>query len=154
MGTVRTYEGHRYQAVFDGYGGVDIQRVPKMWQEPISIAYRQGDDAATLERELNQPLPSGSVYRSEEERNDTLLDQYEPDYPDIDLLSATMEAEGVEVFEVRHADDGRDREGLPVDWYWWYCMPGYLPSSDPSGPFASEEAAMRDAYDTPGMPGY
>ena len=33
--------------------------------------------------------------------------------------------------------DWRDGEGdlMGEGWYWWYCMPGYLPSSDPYGAF-------------------
>lgn len=30
-------------------------------------------------------------------------------------------------------------------WYYWYCMPGCLPDSEPNGPFATEELALADA---------
>ena len=26
-------------------------------------------------------------------------------------------------------------------WYWWWCLPGCLPSSEPYGPFATEGEA-------------
>lgn len=29
-------------------------------------------------------------------------------------------------------------------WYWWVCLPGCLPDSDPNGPFESFEAAVKD----------
>ena len=29
--------------------------------------------------------------------------------------------------------------------YWWSCLPGCLPDSDPVGPFASIELALEDA---------
>lgn len=32
-------------------------------------------------------------------------------------------------------------------WYYWYCLPGCLPDSDPVGPFDSYEAALEDAQD-------
>lgn len=32
-------------------------------------------------------------------------------------------------------------------WYWWTCVPGCLPDSDPSGPFPTERKAARDALD-------
>ena len=30
-------------------------------------------------------------------------------------------------------------------WYWWACLPGCLPDGEPSGPFESEEEAIKDA---------
>jgi len=30
-------------------------------------------------------------------------------------------------------------------WYWWACSPGYLPDSDPTGPFAYSQQAHQDA---------
>jgi hypothetical protein len=35
------------------------------------------------------------------------------------------------------ADDG--------GWFWWACLPGCLPDSDPSGPFQTEREALDDA---------
>lgn len=32
-------------------------------------------------------------------------------------------------------------------WYWWSCFPGYLPDSEPFGPFATETEALADAQD-------
>lgn len=32
-----------------------------------------------------------------------------------------------------------------VGWYWWTCMPGCTPDSEPQGPFNSEEEAHEDA---------
>lgn len=32
-------------------------------------------------------------------------------------------------------------------WYWWTCLPGCLPDSEPSGPFDTEEDALQDAQD-------
>ncbi len=48
-----------------------------------------------------------------------------------------------EVF--RHPEDydlGTDEE---PGWYYWYCMPGCLPDSDPMGPFETREAAHADS---------
>jgi len=38
-------------------------------------------------------------------------------------------------------------ELLPVGWYWWACFPGCIPDGDFSGPFETEEEAIRDAND-------
>jgi hypothetical protein len=35
--------------------------------------------------------------------------------------------------------------GLDEGWYYWHCLPGCLPDSDPIGPFESEEKAIEDA---------
>lgn len=51
--------------------------------------------------------------------------------------------------EVFWADAGAfehwDEEELPAGYYWWVCLPGCLPDSDPSGPFKSAEEAIKDA---------
>ena len=40
-----------------------------------------------------------------------------------------------------------DSEGNPVvpGWYWWTCLPGCLPDSEPNGPFVTREEALADA---------
>lgn len=30
-------------------------------------------------------------------------------------------------------------------WYWWYCLPGCMPDSDPFGPFDTWQEAEADA---------
>jgi len=42
---------------------------------------------------------------------------------------------------------GTDDEPLAVGWYWWSCMPGCLPDSEPIGPFETEAEALADAQD-------
>ncbi len=32
-------------------------------------------------------------------------------------------------------------------WYYWACMPGCLPDSDPVGPFATQAEALADAQE-------
>ena len=32
-------------------------------------------------------------------------------------------------------------------WFYWYCLPGCMPDSDPIGPFATEAEAIADAQD-------
>ena len=48
------------------------------------------------------------------------------------------------------ADGWLDDDGnvLPAGWYYWTCLPGCLPDSDPIGPFESEEAAVADAQES------
>ena len=36
---------------------------------------------------------------------------------------------------------------FPSGWYWWACYPGCLPDGDPSGPFLTEQEAIKDATD-------
>lgn len=32
-------------------------------------------------------------------------------------------------------------------WYWWACMPGYMPDGDPMGPFETKQEAIADAQE-------
>lgn len=41
-----------------------------------------------------------------------------------------------------------DGEVRPEGWYYWACLPGCLPDSDPVGPFDTEQEAIDDAQDT------
>jgi len=34
---------------------------------------------------------------------------------------------------------------FPPGFYWWSCLPGCLPDSDPFGPFETEQEAVADA---------
>ena len=56
----------------------------------------------------------------------------------------------LEVFWMSAEDiavDWIDGDGDPMGpgWYWWTCLPGCLPDSDPFGPYDSEDAALLDA---------
>jgi len=46
----------------------------------------------------------------------------------------------------RIAEDDVMRDQDP-GWYYWFCLPGCLPDSDPIGPFDSEQEAIADAQD-------
>jgi hypothetical protein len=35
--------------------------------------------------------------------------------------------------------------GTGSGWFWWACLPGYLPDIPPHGPFATSYGAYRDA---------
>ncbi len=64
--------------------------------------------------------------------------------PDVETFYRTKTA--------NKADGWIDEDGDPYDagWYFWFCLPGCLPDSDPSGPYPSEQAAIdacRDMYD-------
>lgn len=39
----------------------------------------------------------------------------------------------------------RDAAQQMQGWYYWYCFPGCLPDSEPTGPFKSEDEAIKDA---------
>lgn len=59
--------------------------------------------------------------------------------PDVETMFRT-EAEN-------KADGWVDSDGdpMPGGWYWWTCLPGCMPDSDPIGPFATEAEAVEDA---------
>lgn len=50
----------------------------------------------------------------------------------------------IEVFEATS-----DMDPLEPGWYFWYCLPGCLPDSDPCGPYATaaeaETAALKES---------
>lgn len=70
-------------------------------------------------------------------------------YSDPSRESETYALPDVEVFyaaagELQWEDQ---QEPSEAGWYWWTCMPGCMPDSDPFGPFETEEAAVEDAQD-------
>ena len=36
-------------------------------------------------------------------------------------------------------------------WWYWFCLPGCMPDSEPFGPFATEAEALDDARETAGV---
>lgn len=57
--------------------------------------------------------------------------------------------------EVFHADAGElEWEGMEgpseAGWYYWTCLPGCTPDSDPYGPFDTEAEALKAARDSAG----
>ena len=68
--------------------------------------------------------------------------------PDIETFYVSEEeaAHNREKVNIEHESD----EGLTTSagWYWWSCFPGCLPDGDASGPFDTEEEAIKDSqYD-------
>jgi hypothetical protein len=55
-------------------------------------------------------------------------------------------------FEVFWHDRQHDAEGeeYASGWYWIACFPGCLPDGEPTGPFATEDDARRDAQNEDG----
>ena len=55
----------------------------------------------------------------------------------------------IEVFQVPEDYQPETDDGTPLEpgWYWWSCLPGCLPDSEPTGPFDSEQEALEDARD-------
>jgi hypothetical protein len=51
-------------------------------------------------------------------------------------------------FEAFYAETGgiemEDGEESEAGWYYWPCLPGCMPDSDPIGPFATEQEAIDD----------
>ncbi len=40
-----------------------------------------------------------------------------------------------------------EEEGIKGGWFYWYCVPGCLPDSDPYGPYDSAKEAKQAAQD-------
>lgn len=50
-------------------------------------------------------------------------------------------------------EDTAEQENLTAcetGYYYWYCLPGCMPDSDPHGPFETEELAIADAREQEG----
>lgn len=55
-----------------------------------------------------------------------------------------------EVFYAEEGDwqvDAGDGDSVNNDagWYWWCCLPGCMPDSEPTGPYDTEEEAIAEA---------
>lgn len=59
--------------------------------------------------------------------------------PDVEVFYRTARA--IVLDDWRHEDGELMGEG----WYWWYCLPGCMPDSEPNGPFDTEAEALADA---------
>jgi hypothetical protein len=80
-------------------------------------------------------------------------------YSDPKRASSPTSLPDVEVFFVRRpngldglayigemiVDDSQTEEPLTEGWYYWYCLPGCLPDSEPMGPFDTRDEAIADA---------
>lgn len=60
--------------------------------------------------------------------------------PDVEVFQLT--AEEVKEWFGPMFDEERIMCG---GWFWWSCLPGCMPDSDPVGPFATEAEALADA---------
>ena len=68
-------------------------------------------------------------------------------YTDPNNESDPYKLPDVETFYLANEDlrwFGLDEEG----WYFWWCSPGYLPTSYPIGPFCTEQEALEGARDS------
>lgn len=59
----------------------------------------------------------------------------------------TTELRNTEIFSVAEGEM-LDQDGNPLaaGWYYWYCVPGCLPDSEPFGGYLSQQAAVLAAY--------
>ena len=75
-------------------------------------------------------------------------------YSDPERASDPFALPNVEVFYLDQAAidmDYRDSDTNETDmtpgWYWWSCLPGCLPDSEPIGPFATADDAVANAQE-------
>lgn len=51
----------------------------------------------------------------------------------------------LEVFYIEEPGSAYKCDPSEPGWYWWACVPGCLPDSEPYGPFATEAEALANA---------
>ena len=61
--------------------------------------------------------------------------------PDVEVFYAALG-------ELQQPDEYEQEEPSEPGFYWWACLPGCMPDSDPFGPFATYDEALQDARDT------
>jgi hypothetical protein len=76
-------------------------------------------------------------------------------YTDPSRVGLTCALPDAEVFFAKEGEfllgpDQEYAEPCSAGWYYWYCLPGCLPDSDPYGPFETEEEAIADAREQAG----
>jgi hypothetical protein len=64
--------------------------------------------------------------------------------PDVEVFGVSQMEVNYNLANLDHADEYTITE---PGWYWWSCLPGCLPDSDPYGPFATEAEAIADAQE-------
>lgn len=105
-----------------------LARKPSTWMEEMTTAaMREAGPTRFFERDLAAYF---DVEDGEVERD-----------ADLDGTTAGALHDAVEAERVIFANEA---EG----WYYWCCLPGCLPDSDASGPYATEEAALDAARET------
>jgi hypothetical protein len=63
-------------------------------------------------------------------------------------LAASDFADSAEGTWMREAMAEPDADaGSMAGWYWWACLPGCLPDTEPTGPFETEAEALADAQE-------
>ena len=61
--------------------------------------------------------------------------------PDVEVFSVSpLEA----IYNRQNACHADEYTIFDAGWYYWYCMPGCLPDSEPFGPFETEAEAVTD----------
>lgn len=43
-----------------------------------------------------------------------------------------------------------EEQGIEGGWFYWFCLPGCLPDSEPMGPFKTQAEALADARENAG----
>jgi hypothetical protein len=64
--------------------------------------------------------------------------------PDVEVFALSQLEANYNLENLDHADENTLTE---AGWYWWTCLPGCLPDSEPLGPFNTETEALADAQD-------
>ena len=138
----------------------------------ISVIQKRNNTGFTLiKREKDRWRFSETHYEIDEIQKDTWawpqVKTWLSANPDADIFKEYTEAEkigvairvkNVEVFRADKNDvatwnenDNDIKRGWTnkyrVGWYYWWCVPGCLPDSDPYGPYSSERQAWLAIYD-------
>ena len=65
--------------------------------------------------------------------------------PDIETFFVDVETAAEARHQEEHYPDAEGYACTEPGWYYWYCLPGCMPDSEPFGPFMTEEEALDDA---------
>lgn len=76
------------------------------------------------------------IYSDESREND------ERSLPDVEVFYADEDT--IEIWNDERCNE-YDAMAYTEGWYYWLCLPGCLPDSEPIGPFETEEEALDDA---------
>ena len=80
------------------------------------------------------------------------LETFRARYGDCPYCTSTVIEDGSGQFHCENCADGRRGQGvvpatIESGWFYWFCLPGCMPDSEPYGPYETEAAAVAAARD-------
>ena len=82
------------------------------------------------------------------------IETFTAQYGDCPHCTSVVIADSGGEFHCYHCQKGHNSGAVPAEiligWFYWYCLPGCMPDSDPYGPFATEADALFEARELSG----